>query len=75
MGYVRSIPVKDGSGIDLHVYEHYDRLLFRRVTGWKLCTGEQVARTSADTFVVLSTGEELLTVSSRVGGLGRPATS
>ena len=60
MGYVRSIRVVDGSGAGLTVYEFRDRRFLRKVRRMKLCTGETVERTSADTFVVVSTGEELL---------------
>lgn len=60
MSYVRTIPVRDSNGTDLQVFEYSDRRLFGRVACWKLCTGEQVARLSADTFVVVRTGEELL---------------
>jgi hypothetical protein len=57
---VRSIRVVDANGTILTVQEHYEGLFFRRVRCWKLATGERVARSSSDTFVVLSTGEELL---------------
>lgn len=63
MSYVRSSRVKYANGTDLQVYEYSDRRLFGRVVCWKLCAGEQVARVSADTFVVLTTGEELLSLS------------
>lgn len=62
MAYVRSIPVLDENGAELTVYDFRDRRFVWNVRRMKLCTGEAVERTAVDTFIVVSTGEELLQV-------------
>jgi hypothetical protein len=60
MSYVQSIPVVDGNGAGLTVYEFRDRRFLTKVRRYKLCSGEAVEPAEADTFRVIGSGEELL---------------
>ena len=62
MSYVKSIPVTDGRGAEVIVYEFHDRRFLRKVRRLKLDTGELV-ETHDDGFVVVATGERLVPVS------------
>jgi hypothetical protein len=55
---VREIPVVDGNGDELVVYEFVDRRFIKKVRRLKLCTGEHVER-AGDSFVVVGSGEKL----------------
>ena len=60
MSRVKNIPVVDSNGDPMTVHEFYDGRFLGKVRRRKLCTGALVERTSADTFKVIETGEELL---------------
>ena len=65
--HFRTIPVMDGNGDQLFVYEIRKRLgLFglRARNRMELCTGEAVVLSEDEEFVVVRTGEKL----TRVGG-------
>lgn len=59
MNHLRSIPVIDGNGDELTVYEFRDGRYLRKVRRMKLCTGELVERIDENTFAVSETGERL----------------
>ena len=58
MPLVREIPVVDGNGDELVVYEFVDRRFIRKVRRLKLCTGEHVSTVDYVTFT-LPSGERL----------------
>lgn len=62
MEYLRGIPVRDGNGDELTVYEFHERRFLRRVRRMKLCTGEPVEPLDDRHFVLVSTGERLTRV-------------
>jgi len=58
---VRAIPVVDGKGDQLTVYEFEDGRFVTKTRKLKLDTGEVVKRLDGDTFV-LASGERLIRV-------------
>jgi hypothetical protein len=61
VSYVRSIRVRDASGVDLTLYEFHDRRFLKKVRRMKLCTGEDV-ETVDGALVIVRTGERLTLV-------------
>lgn len=61
MSRVRAIPVVDGKGDQLTVYEFEDGRFVTKTRKLKLDTGEVVKRLDGDTFV-LASGERLIRV-------------
>lgn len=59
MSKVKSIPVIDWRGDELTVFEFYGGRFIPKLRRCKLCTGEDVIRTSSNSFRVIATGEEL----------------
>lgn len=59
MSRIKSIPVIDGKGDQLIVYEFYDGRFLQKIRRRRLCTGEAVERVSTEAFVIIATGEEL----------------
>lgn len=60
LSYVRKIPVVDGNGDRLDVYEFREGPFFSRLRRYELCSGEAVEPCGKDLFVVVVSGEELL---------------
>lgn len=59
VAFVRVIPVEDGNGDRIALYEFQERRFIRKVRRLKLETGERVEPFCETTFIVPSTGEKL----------------
>lgn len=60
--YVGSLVVEDSSGNHLQLYEYRGRRLFAPIRRYVLDTGEAVKRINFDTYMIATTGEQLIRV-------------
>lgn len=62
MALVRRIPVTDGNGDQVTIFEFEDRRFLRKVRWLKLDTGETVEPAGMNMFVIVATGERFTRV-------------